>query len=262
MNWSAKHILAGFVALYGAMGIASAQFSINFTFDSALTADQQGAFNNAAATWESLISGYQPGINFTDIEITVDTNATAGPSNVDQILFPGGTAVARGSRIFADTTATSLDAASLERFATREIGNALGIGSLYQLNNLLDATETGYIGPAGLAVYQAEFDPTATFIPVELIQTGSLPGSNDVFAWDVIDDSTAILNGLGQDLRDEFFVSNFDPTNPNAFISQTTIASLEDLGFQLSTVSAIPEPSTALLVLFSASSLLLRRRRS
>lgn len=254
MNALAKSILLSFPLFFASV---SAQFSINFSFADPLTPDQQTAFTNAASTWEGLIEGYQPGVGLSGIDVTVATSG--GPTDSTKQFIRQGYVITDEARVFVGTdTLTNLDLATLELFFTREIGTAIGIGSLWEVNGLYSSGSGEYTGTAGLAAYQTEFSqPAASFIPVELFA-----GTREIY-WDEIDNAaglTGITNASGQDFGDDIMTAWLGPNTADTFISQTTIQSLEDLGYSVAATSKVPEPSS-LLLLFSASGLFLRRKR-
>ena len=237
---------------------AEAQFSINFTFSDPLTADQQAAFDAAKATWEGVITGYQTGISLTGIDITVDSNAALPNSGPTKALLQGGYVVSDEARIFFDPLSPpSTDPLLLEIYMTQNIAAAMGFGTLWVANGVYATDSGSYTGSSGLAAYQVEFDPSATFVPVELYA-----GESNLH-WDEVDlgaGLTGITNGLGQDFGNEIMTAWTGPSPGSSFLSETTIRSFEDLGFTVS-VSPAPEPSSALLLACASSLLILRRGR-
>jgi len=164
-----------------------------------------------------------------------------------------------------------------------EIGHALGIGTLWEDNEVYNDGDGGtgnrtlaggtpgqYMGAAALAAYQVEFDLTATFVPVEL---DGGPGTANGH-WNEALDNFGTENVAGPDsdpgdgvfpgpstagglfLDDELMSGVL---SGSAFLSNTTIQQLYDIGFNL---TPIPEPS--LFGLLGACTLILgiRRRRS
>lgn len=238
---------------------ATAQFSINFSYSSPLTSEQEAAFGGAVDTWESIIVGYQPGVLNTGLDITVDTSGPAtGPTKI--FPQPGGPYLTpEESRVFVSpATLSSLDQTTLELFFTREIGSALGIGTLWQANGLYTAGSGEYLGPAALAAYRDEFDPSASFVPVELFT-----GKSDVF-WDEVDLAaglTGITNASGQDFGNDIMTAWLGPNTSDTFISETTIASLEDLGYLVADKATVPEPDSLLLAALGGLCIVRKRRR-
>jgi len=249
MNWIGRAALISSGLL---ITEASAQFSINFAFSDPLTTSQQTAVDNAEATWESIITGYKTGIGLTGIDITID--ATAPSTGPTKVSVQRGYAIPDEGRILFDPVASAgLDPQALEVLFTQEIAFVLGFGSLWTANDLYGNDQGEYVGASGLAAYQAEFDPSATFVPVELYA-----GENSVH-WDEIDlgaGLTGLTDGHGNDLGNDLMTAWNGPGT--TYLSATSIRSLEDIGY----VVSIPEPSVAFLLGLVALPTLLRRRRS
>lgn len=169
-----------------------------------------------------------------------------------------------------------------------EIGHALGIGTLWEENEVYndgselndeqflgDRTLKGgtpgeYEGPNALVGFQAEYDAAATFIPVELDGGGGTAHGhwNEVtdnlrsenspgFDSDPGDGGPAPTDPMGRSLDDELMTGFRSGDN---YISVTTILSLPDIGFTTIDPFAIPEPSSAALIL-GGLFLLGRRKR-
>ena len=239
---------------------ASAQFSINFSFGAGVSTAQQDASNAAAGTWQGIIQGYQPGVSLPGgVDITVEADAGSPFTGPTKVLLQGGYVVADEGRIaFDPAELAALDALSLEIFLTQELAKTLGFGTLWAANGVYVAGSGQYTGAAGLAAYQNEFDAGATFVPVELYA-----GESDVH-WDEIDLAaglTGITNSSGQDFSNELMTAWIGPDAGDTFISETTIRSLEDLGYQVIVPSPVPEPSSALLALLGLPLLLKRVRK-
>jgi hypothetical protein len=238
---------------------ALAQFSINFTFSDPLTSSQQAAFDAAAATWEGVITGYQENISLTGVDIVVDSNGAIPTSGPTKALLQGGYVVSDEGRIYFDPLAPpSSDPTVLEIYAMQGIAAAIGFGTLWEANALYAKDSGQYLGEQGLSAYQSEFNPSATFIPVELYA-----GENNLH-WDEIDlgaGLTGITDSLGRDFGNEVMTAWAGPDSNSAFLSNTTVRSLEDLGFSVALAPA-PEPSACSLLALAFAALLLRRRRS
>ena len=297
------------------------------TIDGTITAEQEAdlaaALDESAAFWQQFIVGFQPGVSsdLTGIDIEVGlsnfappmgapngtggTLASAGPSGFE--FDSGGftfltTESSSPSRLGGVVTIDSADFIDLDSplFAdtlNHEIGHTLGFGTLFDVNGVL-VNETGqFTGEQGIATFQQEFDPTATFIPIELdggpgtrnghinetIDFGSLedliinPNAGAPDEPDFIDDPdgendpgdlvaaplTVLLPGdnFGRSLNDDLLTGRLN-FNGDAFLSDTTVATFQDIGFQVvlpSQLSSVPEPSS--LVLLGLVSLLATRRR-
>jgi len=297
--------------------------TITGTITEAQEADLAAALDRSAAFWQQFIVGFQPGVssNLTGIDISVGLNNFAptdgqpnGPGGTLASAGPSGFFFNSGGFTFATTSFSSpsrlggvvnidsadfvnLDSALFTDTLNHEIGHALGFGTLFDLNGVL-VDETGqYTGEQGLATYQEEFDPNATFIPIELdggpgtrnghinetIGFGSQEdlilnpntgpgeptfiddpaGEND--PGDISAAPTVLLAGdnFERSLNDDLLTGRLN-FNGGAFLSDTTVATFQDIGFQVvlpSQVSSVPEPSS-LLVLGLIGLAATRRRRS
>ena len=279
---------------------AAMSFSLVFTAQaqSDYTAAEQALFTDGMDYWDSIIDGHRDGAsrNWT---LTVDSfstpysggGTTLGFANVSGVAFSGavaGSHTGNGRFIISTAGAASFnvheDAGDLNLDTIRhEIGHALGIGTLWEDNEIYNdgvagnhnRTLTGgtpgqLVGPATLAAYKAEFDATATFVPVELDGgTGTAHrhwneakdnwNSENVAGFDSDPgDGGPAPTGNGRSMDDEIMTGVQTSTS---WISFTTVASLEDIGFTIH-ADAIPEPGTT--ALFAATLLLLaaQRRRS
>lgn len=265
-------------------------FSVSFTpqAQATLTASQQVLFTDAVGFWDSVIVGHRDNVSRA-WNLSVDTFSQAAAGNGGILLGFGGysslslTNVVPGShttdgRFYISTGGqvtfnTHPDAGQLSSSLIRhEIAHALGFGSLWELNQVYNDGVAGntfrtlaggqpgqYVGPAALAAFQQEFggQAAATYVPVELSGgAGTAHGH-----WNEMDDSGQSLTGLidaqGRDFRDELMTGWTSPTG-NAFVSQTTMQSLVDIGF---TVRAVPEPTGVAGVVGISLWALLRRRR-
>lgn len=251
----------------GARTASAFDLEFNFLFTELYTPEQLGILQDAAdvaeATWEQLITGYQPGIPQTGLTIDVEpTLSGIAFARVDSSTTGGG---------FRYTTAGTVlvNPAQIDTFFSwpdnglnfwdeimlHEVAHLLGIGPLWVANGLYTNGSGEYTGAEGLAAYQREFDANATFIPVELrggpgtpnvhwdqiMRSDPIEGDpNDPFA---LDPRLGITDAMGRDLGLELMTGALDPDFGEPFLSQTTIYSLRDLGF-----TTIPEPTAALLL--------------
>ena len=241
------------------------QFDLQFTFvDSAstLTPSQVNIFNNVEAVYESLITGFQPrvtGLTGAVVQVDLDSFSDGLGQNVGQGGgFPSGTS--NGGFTFFNTNAAGtdfngilqLDAVDVVSFRSNpqvftdlvfhEVGHALGFGTLWEVNGLLDSSGQ-YIGSAGLTAYQEEFSLSTATVPTDGTAVGNARHWSE----------TSVL---GNDIQSP----ELSQTEPN-FISKTTIKSFVDLGFTVSLVHPVPEPASAGLLSLGGLLLLNRRRR-
>jgi hypothetical protein len=247
---------------------AGADFSINFNFNGGLTSSQEQIFNEAKATWESYITGYQTGIIKTGITINAKAEAmdgiggvlgTAGPSSAS---FQGGYwLTGSGSMTFDSFDLADMEADGiLNEVITHEIGHVLGIGTLWDEDwNGVYVNGTGqYTGAFALDAYKDEFDPLATYVPIELEGDDGTANGH----WNENNNGsglTGITDPYGRDMAQELMTGWVGSDSDQHYISNTTLGSLQDLGFEV--VIPIPEPGLGSLAGFALIWVSFRRRR-
>lgn len=219
---------------------AQAVFDIELLFANDYTPSQQEVAQRAAELWEDQIAGYQPGISLTGMTIRLETFTEAEGGILGRAFPPGrvyeaGYWLSTGGRFQLDT----LDIPWLESterlvdvFA-HEMGHLLGVGTLWEANHLYQRGSGEYLGPFGLLAYNAEFDQSGSFIPVELEGGAGTANAH----WNENEGGagfTGIRDVMGRDFRDELMTGWL---NRNPFLSNTTVQSLRDLGF-----TVVPEP--------------------
>ena len=138
----------------------------------------------------------------------------------------------------------------LDELLVHEIGHALGIGTLWTTNSLYVTDSGEYRGEHALAAYQAEFDPAATFVPVELAGSPDSRNGhwNQVFRSSPQEGNPAdpyslspligITDARGRDFAQEVMSAALDADYGEPFLSNTTVQAMRDLGFE--TVSSFP----------------------
>lgn len=259
------------------------------------------AFSAAESFWESNLTGYRDPIGSAPDSVTINVNLSfidglfntlgfAGPSSVD----------IQGDFMETVSGEMTFDTADLDFMVTNgvfqdvirhEMGHVLGFGVLWDTAAILDGTgitatfqqiytngSGQYTGNAALAAYQVEFgQPNATFIPVELDGgDGTANGHwNEVtdnfdieniagFDSDPGDDVVAptIVGGVntGESLDDDLMSGVLSGT----FLSNTTLASFNDIGFTINALTPIPEAGAFAAIggLFALCKVVSRRKRS
>ncbi len=249
-------------ALFASTSYADIAITLNVT--GGLTASQQNVLTTAKSFWESTLTGYKPGISLTGPTITASGAAIDGAGGVLGSAGPTG-AVFQGGYFLTTAGQMQFDTADLGVLETsgqlqsvflHEMGHVLGFGTLWTLNGAYIDGSGQFSGANALAQYKTEFSqPTATFVPVELGGGTNTADSH----WNEVDGGTAntgIVDGQNRDFRFELMTGWL---NTPTFVSNTTKASFEDIGFT-SNLSVVPEPSS--IALFAISVFAVRRLRS
>lgn len=232
---------------------ASSVFNIDLSFTGGLTSSQQTVLTEAADFWSNIITGYDSSIStvFSGFSIDVGSTDLGGPggtlaqastSAVSSFITGGYTLSAGGSIEFDLFDVDFLESSdSLLDAAIHEMGHIIGIGILWEANGLYVAGSGQYMGEEGLAAYQLEFDSFATFVPVEL-EGGSGTANGH---WDENNNgsgATGVTDSNGNDMQNELMTGWL---NDSIFLSNTTLASLSDLGY---TVTVVPVPPSGWLL--------------
>jgi len=282
-----RSISAAAVLCAAASNDALGQFDLvyNYANSTQFTAAQRQILDEALAEaetlWESAITGYQDGISIPVVNIQVRAVTTGlAAANFTSSVVQSGFRLATSGYIQVNTNLIETFASGVDpdghfntglnyvdELLAHETGHVLGIGTLWDDNDVYVNNSFQYTGAYGVAAYQAEFDPTATFVPVE--DAGS-PGTTNSH-WDQLMRSssqegdptdpwslsplTGVTDRFGRDRGLELMTGAIDPDYGEPFLSRTTIQSMRDLGY-----TVIPEPSTFVLLWLSAGWLAWRRR--
>lgn len=240
----------GFCAVFSASAALAGPFNIDLSFSgsSSYTDNQRAVFAQAENYWESVISGYQPGIEINSLAITIDSFdgeesgslGYGGPTSLD---YQAGYVLATQGYLSLDTLDVSrlYGDGRLYDLIVHELAHVMGFGTLWGSNlmsingawlgnSLYVKGSYQYTGAAALAAYQANYNRLATYVPVE--NTGT-PGDGTIDAhWEE--------DIFGRELMTGWM-------NESNFIGAVTLGSFVDIGYVLT-----PVPVPGALLLFGA----------
>jgi hypothetical protein len=244
-----------------AMASAAPARALDLTFSinspGSFTSNQLTIVNNALAQvegmWESMLIGYQPGISIGPVFISINpTNSGLASASFSGTTNQGGFRLTTSGFInintleienFANWQGDEPNGLNfIDELLAHEVGHALGVGTLWDDNGLY-AGNFQYTGAHGLAAYRAEFDPNATFVPVENAGAQGTPHSH----WDqkmrsggeagdpsnpwILDPRVGVTDQYGRDRALELMTGAIDPDFLEPFLSRTTIESMRDMGY-------------------------------
>ncbi|MGB5974425.1 MAG: proprotein convertase P-domain-containing protein [Nodosilinea sp.] len=213
------------------------QFSIQLRFLGGLTATQRAVFEVAAARWSEIIVGNLPsavvnGETIDDVLIEARGLSIDGPNGV---LGRAGPTRLRSGSMLPITGVMEFDMGDLARLEMEgglldviihEMGHVLGIGTIWQIRNLLvgaGSANPAYVGQNGMREFAA-LTGDRGMAPVPVANTGG-QGTRDGHWRETV---------FGNELMTGFL--NLGP-NP---LSRLTVGSLEDLGYAVNYSAADP----------------------
>lgn len=204
--------------------------------------------------WETVITGYQPGIAIGSVPISVNP-VTGGlaAANFSSTTLQGGFRLATGGFVninineienFANWQGQGANGRNyIDELLAHEVGHVLGVGTLWDDNNVYVHNTFQYTGQHGLAAYQAEFDPAATFVPVEnagatgtpnahwdQLMRSSVQEGNPSDPWS-LDPRVGVTDPYGRDRGLELMTGAIDPDFGEPFVSRFGVESMRDLGY-------------------------------
>ena len=215
----------------------------------------------AEAMWETVITGYQPGINVGSVPISVNrTTGGLASASFSGSTFQGGFHVTTSGFVsfnineienFANWQGDEPNGLNfIDEILAHEVGHVLGVGTQWVNNGQYVFGTFQYMGPNGLAAYRAEFDPAANFVPVENAGNSGTPNAH----WDqrmrsstqegdpinpfALDPRVGVTDQYGRDRGLELMTGAIDPDFLEPFLSRFTVESMRDLGY---TVAALED---------------------
>ena len=233
-------------------------FRIDVVFpDSTLTASQRQAFRLAADRWSQIITADLPdvainGRTIDDLEITATAPFIDGPNGIlgqagPRDMRTSGTQLPYTGVMRFDSADLAMMESSglLKNVILHEMGHVLGIGSLWEVRNLVDLTDATnplYVGTNGLREYRALTSSTnVTGVPV----------------WNTGGPGTAGSHWRDSVFRTELMTGYAEPAGVVMPISRLTIGSLQDLGYTVNYAAAdpyvLPAPAAATNVIRSST---------
>ncbi|MCU9837769.1 pre-peptidase C-terminal domain-containing protein [Ruegeria sp. WL0004] len=206
-----------------------------FDIDIVFTGDERyrSVFENAAATWESVIIGDLPDVNdprfgiVDDLRIDASVVAIDGPGRIlgqagPRDLRSGSGLTYNGMMQFDSADLAGMEAKGiLQDVIEHEMGHVLGLGTLWQTLGLKSGFS--YIGTNAVREYSTLTGTTQSSVPLE--NTGG-PG-------------TAGGHWLESLFRTEL-MTGYAENSPPMPLSRLTIASLQDMGYTVNYANAEP----------------------
>jgi len=208
----------------------------------------------AERMWETVLTGYgAPGGPASVVIHVWPTTSGLASASYNDLANVGGFVVAAGGDIYMNVNeienfanwqgpgANGLN--FIDELMAHEIGHVLGIGTLWISNGVYISDTFRYTGQYGLAAYRAEFDPAATWVPVENAGSSGTTNSH----WDqrmrsssqegdpgnpwALDPRVGVTDKYGRDRALEVMTGAIDPDYLEPFIARFTVESMRDMGY-------------------------------
>ena len=207
-------------------------FSINLVFGGSITDPQKVFFNNAAAYWESVIVGYKENVNQS-----VTINADVVPiDGVGGTLGQAGptSGIGVGPYLYTSTGIMQFDTADVNQLITNgefyevvlhEMAHVLGFGTLWTQNNVYINNSGEFTGTDATKKWISEFSQAGT-PDVEL--EGGVGTENGHWNENLNGTGLTGITSASGDMRNELMTGWL---NAPIFVSDMTIASFEDIGY-------------------------------
>jgi hypothetical protein len=212
------------------------------------------ALDRTERMWETVITGYRPGINIAAVPIVVyPTTAGLAAANFTGQTFQGGFWLATGGFIniniheilnFSNWQGPGANGRNyVDELLAHETGHVLGIGTLWDDNGVYLNNTFQYTGQHGVAAYLEEFNGATPYAPVENAGNPGTPNSH----WDQLmrsspqegnpadpyslDPRVGVVDAYGRDRGLELMTGAIDPDYGEPFLSRFTVESMRDLGY-------------------------------
>ena len=212
------------------------------------------ALARAERMWETVITGYQPTIIIGSIPISIYPTTTGlAAATYSTPTYQGGFTLATQGFIninvneienFANWQGVGANGRNyIDELLAHEVGHVLGVGTLWVGNGVYETNTFHYTGVYGLAAYQAEFNQTVAFVPVENAGNPGTPNAH----WDQLmrsspqegnpsdpwslDPRVGVVDQYGRDRGLELMSGAIDPDYGEPFLSRFTVESMRDLGY-------------------------------
>jgi subtilisin-like proprotein convertase family protein len=217
--------------------VIESEFNIEIRFMGGLTASQRSVFEFAAARWSEIIVGDIPSIEINgevidDVLIyargvSIDGRGnTLGMAGPEYIRY-GTYLPATGVMSFDTADLASMEAdGSLLHVITHEMGHVLGIGTVWKYHEYLQgegSINPTFVGPMAMQEYGTLTGENISE-PIPVANTGGTGTRDAHWREDV----------FGNELMTGFIDSGMNP------LSRMTIASLEDIGYEVNYNAADP----------------------
>jgi len=203
----------------------------------------QAYFDNAAATWESIITGDLPDVNHARLGLIDDLLIEASVTYIDgagSILGQAGPREFRTGSSLPTLGMMQFDSADLAEMVSKgilqdviehEMGHVLGIGTLWQGLGLKSGFN--YTGANAIREYSTLLGSSATSVPLQTTGGPGTAGSH----WSEAVFVTELMTGYAEN-------------SPPMPLSRVTIGSLQDMGYVVNYGAAEPYslPGTGALI--------------
>jgi hypothetical protein len=253
-------LVASIVAAHVDRARAAGTFDLQISIGSPeqFTAHQLQVVTEGAARaesmWETMITGYQAGINILSVPITIyPTNSGLAAANYSLTTFQGGFTLSTSGFVnintleienFANWQGDEPNGLNfIDELLAHEIGHVLGVGTQWVNNNVYLNNTFQYTGQYGAGAYAAEFNDSILYAPVENGGGSGTPNAH----WDqkmrsggeagdpsnpwILDPRVGVTDSLGRDRALELMTGAIDPDFLEPFVARFTIQSMRDLGY-------------------------------